>query len=436
MTPADVLHQVAATGSDTAATRADSEAPIPETAVPPSTARRMCGACGRGDLATFLDLGTSPIADAYSPTPNRDAPRFPLQVAVCGDCKLVQLLEVLPQEMVFGPEYSFYASASPPLSEYNRQYAHDALGRFDADGTLVVEVGCNDGDFLRHFTAAAQHVLGVDPARGPAAVARDRGLEVIDRPFDRTVASEIVSEHGAATLVFLNHVLAHVEDVSEVLSAVDQLLADDGHVVIEVQYLSDLLVGNAFDLVYHEHRNFFSLTTLERALARQNLRVVEAQLTDRQGGSIRVVAGRMARQPSPTVDRLRSNERWLERYSAYDGLQGRAERIGERLVSILGQLRARGRLIAGYGAPAKATTLFSFCELDHDTIPFVLDTTPAKQGRFIPGSAVVIKAPADVPFATVDVFMLFAWNYLSAITRQHPDYDGQWIVPIPTPVIL
>jgi len=388
--------------------------------------RTACSACGHTDLDQFLDLGLSPIADAYTARPDEESPKFPLQVAVCAKCRLVQLLEVVPADVLFGTGYSFYSSASAPLSAYHAAYAADVRDRYPGLATRgVVEVGCNDGDLLRHFRAFPH--VGVDPSSGPAAVAAERGCEVLVEPFGLATAQLIRSERGPQGLVIANHVLAHVEDVSDVLAGIAHLLRDNGIAMVEVQYLPDMLVNNAFDLVYHEHRNFFSLSSLESAAATHGLRVHDVELTDRQGGSLRVA---LSRQLSPTarVFKVRMSEQWLNDFSAYAGMQGRAERIRTRLRDLLE--RQEG-ITAVYGAPAKATTLLNFCGLTSDDLPWCVDTTAAKQGRHIPGTGIPIVAP---DWMGASQYLLAAWNYAAPIMRRNPGRG--WILPLPSPVLL
>lgn len=391
--------------------------------------RTSCSACGCPDLQQFLDLGESPIADAYTSSPDEVSPTFPLQVAVCTKCRLIQLLEVVDHETLFGTGYSFYSSASAPLSKYHAAYAAEVLWKHPDEAKRgVLEVGCNDGDMLRHF--AGVPTLGVDPASGPAAVARERGLEVDVRPFGLDVAQEIRRNRGPFGVVIANHVLAHVEDVADVLCGIGSVLADDGVAYVEVQYAPDLLVNNAFDLVYHEHRNFFSLQALKSAASQQGLLVTDASLTNRQGGSLRVTLRTVSNQTDAEYSRvgaILNSERWLNSDAAYEGMQGRTERIRSRLWDLVGEYAP----VAGYGAPAKATTLLNFCGMGAPMISHVVDTTTAKQGRYIPGTGIPIVAP---PGPQADTFLLLAWNYAGAIMRQYPSV--RWIVPIPAPVVL
>jgi novobiocin biosynthesis protein NovU/D-mycarose 3-C-methyltransferase len=212
------------------------------------------------------------------------------------------------------------------------------------------------------------------------------------------------------------------------------VLADDGVAYVEVQYAPDLLVNNAFDLVYHEHRNFFSLQALKVAATVQGLWLTDASLTDRQGGSLRVALRVRPNQTSEQYDRVGAvldSERWLNSDAAYEGMQGRAERIRARLLQMLDEEKAAGRSVAGYGAPAKATTLLNFCGIDSTMLSHVVDTTEAKQGRFIPGTGIPIVEP---PGRRADTFLLLAWNYARTIMRANP--GPRWILPIPAPVLL
>jgi len=403
--------------------------------------RTNCSACGYNDLRLILDLGLSPIADNYTKD-DESVTHYPLQLAVCAGCHLVQLLEVVPD--LFGSGYSFYSSASAPLSAYHTRYASDVLNEWHLrDGGLarkpfVVEIGVNDGDFSRHLTQAGWRVLGVDPALGPAEVAGMRGIETIVKPFGRNLAHEIHAQHGPADVIVANHVLAHVESVSDVFAGVDELLTHDGVVYVEVQYLPDMLLNNAIDLVYHEHRNFFSLTSLRSAARNHGLYVVDAQLTDRQGGSLRVKLRRKS-EALRAVSSISNSEAWLADTNVYLGLQGRAERLRERLLRLLMVERAAGRVVAGYGAPAKGNTLLSYCGIDCRQLPYTVDKSPLKVGLFTPGTHIPVLPVSALAERRPDYVLILAWNFADEIMRQqaqHQTYGGRFILPIPQPTVV
>lgn len=397
--------------------------------------RDHCGACGSKWLEPVLNLGRSPLADAYTAEPSTP-PTWPLVLIRCTECTLVQLEHVLPQEQLFGTGYSFYSSASAPLSRYHEQYAADILRSHPLDHARpIVEIGSNDGDMARHFIGAGFGVIGVDPASGPAAAAADRGVTVTVEPFTNTLAGKIRDEHGPIQLVIANHVLAHVADVSDMLAGISTLLADDGTAYIEVQYLPDLLLHNAIDVVYHEHRNFFSLHSLAAAAAAHWLHVNTVEFTSRQAGSIRVSMSRRLGATGRVAKALEA-EAWLGKPGALTGLQGRAERLRDRLRDILNLKTTSDAVTAGYGAPAKATTLLHWCGIDSRDLAFVTDTTPAKQGLYIPGTGIQIISPETAQGRVVDTYLLLAWNYMPEILRNETRFPGQWIIPVPAPILI
>lgn len=378
-----------------------------------------------GNVEMFLDLGLSPIADAYTATADEASERFPLRVGVCDKCQLVQLMDDV--DPGFGEGYSFHSSTSAPLRAYNKAYAEIVHQRYpDLVAAGVVEVGCNDGNLLKRFPGA----IGVDPS-GPARAARDiAGMDIMVRPFGLAAAHEIRDRRGRQGIVIANHVLAHVADLGDALAGIHALLVDDGMAIVEVQYLPDLLVNNAFDLVYHEHRRFFSLAALDAAARGHGLYVMDVDFTDRQGGSLRATlarAGEANRPPSAAVDRALAAEDWLD--DGYAGMQGRVERIRDRLVELV---TTQLGVTAVYGAPAKATTLLNWCGFTSTDLAFCLDSTPAKQGRYIPGTGIQVRP--GVPLDSANQWLLAAWNYAGHIIRTNP--DKRWIVPLPAPAVI
>lgn len=401
--------------------------------------RESCGGCGGADLEVFLDLGLTPLANTLPRSADAVETWYPLEVAVCPRCWLVQLLEVPPAAEVFGADYAFYSGTSPALVRYHEGYATKLLRRWpDQARKLVVEVACNDGDLLRHLATGGNPALGIDPALGPVTVARGRGLNVLNEGLTVDSAERVRSEYGAAGLVVANHVTAHVEDLPSFLTAIRTLLDDDGVAVLEVQYLADLLTGNQLDHVYHEHRFFLSVSALARVARRQGLDVIRVDHVEPQGGSVQVTLSRCDKYTAhESVNRTFLSESWLRRRESYAGVQGRAEHVRDKLLRSLDQLKADGRILAGYGLPAKATTLLNFCDIGPDALDFIVDTTPHKIGRLAPGVGIPVVGPGNRP--DPDVYVLLVWNYLAGVLRRErrfTDNGGRFLVPIPTPVLL
>lgn len=394
--------------------------------------REQCGGCGGGDLEVVLDLGSTPLADAFPKSAAEPEDWYPLQLAVCRRCSLVQLTEIVPDGVLFGSDYAFYTGTSPSAVEYFAGYSRWLLDLFAEQARQgVVEIACNDGTLAWHLVAAGHRVVGVEPASGPAEVARARGVDVVGQPFGRAVAAEI----GKVGLVVANNVAAHVADLDDFFGGIADLLTPDGVAVVEVQYLPDLLAGNQFDHVYHEHRQFFTVATLSEVMTNNLLAVREVIHTGAQGGSIRVVAEPFRR--TSTLYTGHPGDR-VASLGALRTMQSRVDYIRGRLLSLIdGELCEGRRTVAGYAASAKSTTLLNYCGIDLSRLAYVEDITPAKVGRVTPGTHIPIVAPCerDRP----DAYLLLAWNYLSGVLRREAEFTaggGRWIVPIPVPVVI
>jgi SAM-dependent methyltransferase len=401
--------------------------------------RESCGSCHSTDLIEVLDLGTSPLADEFphSAAGALEQKRYPLGLVTCAHCSLLQLTEIVDDNELWGGDYGFYTSSSWVAVQQQHDYADDLLWRYrDQVKGLVLEIACNDGSMLSRFKQAGCRTLCVDPAAGPAAKARQSGLDVIVKGFGRAVASQVLDEHGYADLVVANNVIAHVADLDDFVAGLAMVMSPEGRLVVEFQYAADLITGNMIDHVYHEHRSFFSLSSLNYALGRHGLKALDVQQTVPQGGSLRVHIGRVNDEvTSPNVTLLLLEEKWMLDPGSLAGMQGRANRIRHRLLELLwDQLRA-GRRVAGYGASAKSTTLLNFCEIGPDLVQYFVDSTPMKHGRFTPGTGIPIIDPRADSRAP-DTYLLTVHNYTGPIMRRETTFTGQWLIPIPLPVLL
>jgi SAM-dependent methyltransferase len=396
--------------------------------------RTACGACAGTNLATFLDLGKTPLANKFPAAADEDETFYPLQLGRCGNCGLVQGMEIIPDDVIYGDDYGFYSGASQAQRDYHKAAAALLLGRHgDLAQRLTVEVACNDGSMLQHFGDAGCKVLGVDPA-GPSAAAVDKCLPVLQEPFTADLGRVIRDRFGPAGLVIVYNALAHVGDLSDVLTGIWSMLAPDGVAVVEVQYLPDLIAGNLIGQVYHEHRYFYSLTSFQRAAELHGLHVVDAELIELQGGGIRfTLSNDASRVPHERVQRIAWAERWLNSDGAYAGVQGRIDRNRDHLLDILEAERAAGRLVAGYAAAAKAATILNYYGITPEMLPYVADTTPYKHGRYVPG----VKIPIVSADVAADTRFLLTSNYLGWLLRtdrEFLDRGGRWLICEPSPV--
>lgn len=392
--------------------------------------RVTCAGCG-GELEDFLDLGSSPLADRFPAAPDAPEQWYPLHVAVCGSCWLVQLRDVVPDEDLYGADYGFSTGASPSSAAYFKGWAEWALDRFPGARQLTVEIACNDGTLLRHFADAGCPVLGIDPA-GPVKQAAVH-VPVITEPFTRELAAELAELHGPAGLIIACNVAAHVADPADFLSGIADLLDPGGRAVTEFQYLGDLIAGGQYDHIYHEHRFFYSLRSFTALARRAGLAVTSWERTPAQGGSLRVVL----RKDTGGDTGQAPGENWLRRPGTYAEFAGRVAYSRTRLLELLDGELAAGRTVAGFAASAKSATLLNYCGIGPDRVGWIEDTTPAKCGRYTPGSHIPVTAPGARP--APDVFLLTAWNYLPGVIRREKkflDGGGRFLVPGALPVIV
>ena len=404
------------------------------------TYRRLerCRICGGRDLTSFLDLGMTPLANAFVAPQGRDEQeaRFPLEVLRCASCGLVQLSVVVRPDILFG-HYLYATSASAPMVEHFAGLAEEIVRRFAPRGSLVVEVGSNDGVLLRQLHTRGAAVLGIEPAANLAAQANAEGLETWTEFFATTVAQRVIAERGRARVVVANNALAQIDGLGDVATAVESLLDDDGVFIAEVPYLAHLLDRVEYDTIYHEHLSYFALAPIQTLFSQAGLELFDARHLPTHGGSIRIYVGRPgAHDPTVALAAARAAER-----DAHLGDAARYARFAERVAASREALRAliddlvrEGHRIAGLGATAKSCTMLHYCGIGSDTIDFIGDSTPLKQGLLTPGKHIPVRPEAAIADEGADRVLLLAWNYADAIVRRHTDFiarGGRFIHPIP-----
>lgn len=402
--------------------------------------RDDCRLCGGRDLARVLELTPTPPANAFVGAEARHVaqPVFPLEVLFCRACTHVQLGVVVDAESLFA-DYVYVSGTSSVFVEHFEDYAAQVTNAFDlAPGGLVVDIGSNDGTLLGFFRGVGMEVLGVDPARAIAESASQAGIETWATFFDADVAAEARRRHGAAACVTANNVFAHMDDLGGVVDGVRALLAADGVFVFEVSYLLDVYEKSLFDTIYHEHLDYHSVAPLVGFFAGRGMELIDAARVPSHGGSVRCVA-----QPAggphavrPGVADLIGTERRarLDREETLAGYGRRIEALGDELEALVRRLRGEGKRIAGYGAPAKATTLMYHFGLGPDEIEFIVDESPLKQGLFTPGLHVPVVGAEAIDERRPDYLLVLAWNFADSIIAKNQAFreaGGRFIVPLP-----
>jgi SAM-dependent methyltransferase len=404
------------------------------------TTLRRCRSCSGAELKTFLDLGVHPIANALLDSGQLDSPedKYPLQVAFCSNCGLVQTTETIPADVLFGREYPYYSSFIPGLLAHSCEHVGSLLTeRKLGAGSLVVEVASNDGYLLRNFVEAGIPVLGIEPAAGPAEAALRQGVPTRNAFFNSALAHELA---GQADIVIANNVVAHVDTINDFVAGLHVILKDDGFASLEFAYLRDLIEKSEFDTIYHEHVFYHSLTAIEPLLLRHGLYLNDAQRLAIHGGSLRVRASKRPGR-SGRLDNLQNEERSLgmDALPYYLSFSERVDVLRDRLTMLLKQTRAKGARLAAYGAAAKGATLLNSLPLEPDLLEFVVDRNPHKVGKFMPGVRLPIRALECLEQERPDYLLILAWNFADEIMEQNHSYGaagGRFIVPVPEPRII
>ena len=406
--------------------------------------RKTCRLCDGKDLKPVLKLAPSPLADSYIPENRLTEPQelYPLDLYQCGACGFSQMLDVVQPQVIYF-DYIYETKSSLGLVEHFRGYAEDVLSRIaPKPGSLVVDLGSNDGSLLGFFKARGMKVLGVDPAREIARKATGNGVETWAELFDSGLADRIRKERGPAAIITVNNLYANVDDLFDMTAGIKKLLASDGVFVFESFYLADLMENMVFDFIYHEHISYFSVKPLQVFFRSRGLELIDAQRVPTKGGSLRYTAQLAGgpRKVAPAVAELIALEERLgiQKPEAFKAFNDRIEDAKGKLVSLLRDLKAQGKTIAGFGASPTTTTLIYHYGIT-DMFDYIADDNPQRHNLFSPGKHIPVVPPETLYERKPDYVVVLAWRYAEPIIAKLGRYrkqGGRFIVPLPEVKVL
>ncbi|WP_327088055.1 class I SAM-dependent methyltransferase [Nonomuraea sp. NBC_01738] len=393
----------------------------------------LCRLCGSSAMAGVVDLGATPPCELFLTADQLDEPEqtYPLHLRVCTDCWLAQLPPLITPEETF-TEYAYFSSYSTSWVEHAARFV-DRLALHE--DSFVVEVASNDGYLLQHVVERGVRCLGIEPSANVGAAAVAKGVPTLTEFLSPELGRRVREEHGPADVVVANNVYAHIPDIVGFTQGLRAMVADDGLVSIEVQHLLTLMELNQYDTIYHEHFQYYTVASAQRALASGGLTLVDVELLPTHGGSIRLWAAPSG-SPSQRVADVLEQEKaaGLHEISGYVDFAARVAKVRRDLLRFLIDAAEQGKTVAGYGAPGKGNTLLNHCGVRPDLLAYTVDRNPYKHGRFTPGARIPILAPEAIAQDKPDYVLVLPWNLRDELVEQLSyvrEWGGRLVFPIP-----
>jgi len=402
--------------------------------------RYDCRLCHSVKIDKVLSLASTPPANELLVT-SADAnaqEKFPLDLYFCNDCFHLQLLNIVNPKRLFN-NYVYVSGTTPSFRKHFQQYASQIIEDYSIeDDSLIVDIGSNDGTLLSSFKESGMRVQGVDPAIDIAADANAGGIDTIADFFSTEIARKIKVDKGAAKVIVANNVFAHIDNLHEIVEGIEILLDSDGILVIEVSYLKDVIDKTLFDTIYHEHLDYHSVGPLRSFFNANGFDIIDVVAIESHGGSIRVIAqkksGKHEQKSSVTSFIAEEESGKLYSIETFRSFEHKINQLGDDLKKLISSIRVNGKSIAGYGLPAKATTLMHQFDIGASAIDYVVDDSPLKQGLYSPGYGIQIVNSQMLKTQTPDYIIVLAWNFAQPIIENLDwflDDGGIIIVPLP-----
>lgn len=405
---------------------------------------QTCRTCKGDHLYKFLSLGDHPLANGFLRKDQlaEAEPLYPLDVHVCLDCGLIQICDNIPPD--FFRNYVYVPSTSDAMRTHFADLAATVVRKhLSSPASLTIDVGCNDGLFLKSLKALGARTLGVDPATNIVEMARREGLEIVNEYFNPQMARHIKEKYGPAAVIVTTNTFHHIGDLDSFTEGIALLLEDQGTFIIEVPHALELVEQGQFDGIYHEHVSQFTVKSIVEILRRFDLEVFHLEKLDVHGGSVRafVRKRRKGSAVSPAVSDwlARETERGLFSPSTYDAFRKRVEDNKETLLMLLQKRKQEGKRIVGYGASARGNTLLNYYKIGTDFLEYIVDRNSLKHGLYTPGMHIPVFGVEKLLEDRPDYLLLLAWNFAEEIIRQQDVYrklGGRFILPIPETKIL
>ena len=401
-----------------------------------------CRFCQNKLTHQFVDLGFSPPSNSFLKPEQLNQPEtfYPLRIMVCEKCFLVQIDEFASHEDIFNSDYVYFSSFSKSWLEHAKKYTEMMIERFKFDDqSQVIEIASNDGYLLQYFQQKGISVLGIEPTSNTAAAAKEKGIDSIVDFFGVRLATKLSEKGTKADLLLGNNVLAHVPDIRDFVGGLKILLNSNGIITFEFPHLMQMIDKNQFDTIYHEHFSYLSLTTVSQIFDEFGLDIFDVEELPTHGGSLRIFAKHIENISIPNSGRVlamleKENQFGLTTIETYTTYQEASEKVKNDFLLFLLNAKNQGKKVAAYGAAAKGVTLLNFCGVRKDLINFVVDASPHKQSKFLPGIHIPVVSEEVISKNKPDYVVILPWNLKDEISGQLSyvrSWGAKFVVAVP-----
>lgn len=406
-----------------------------------------CRFCDSESLNLFIDLGMSPPSNSFLTIEQLNDPEIylPLKLWICNDCFLVQIDEYKNAREIFNNDYAYFSSYSTTWLKHSKNYVEMISQKLNLNSeSFAIEIASNDGYLLQYFKEKNIPCMGVEPTANTAKVAKEKQINTLNEYFTYSLAKQIINEFGKADLILGNNVFAHVPDINDFVRGLKLLLKDSGTITLEFPHLLTLIENNQYDTIYHEHFWYFSIYSLQNVFKKYDLTIYDVEELTTHGGSLRLYI-KHAKNNSLIV--LKSVQDVIDKelkqgINKIDYYQAFVKRVSNNkldLLEFLIQHKKNGKKIAAYGAAAKGNTLLNYCGIKSDLVDFVVDASPIKQNKLLPGSHIPVVSEKLLRIEKPDYVIIFPWNIKDEISDQISyikEWGGKFVVAIPSLEIL
>jgi len=413
--------------------------------------RTKCRFCLTDKILTVIDFGVVPLAGGFlkKDSTEKDFENeklYPLRIAFCPQCYLLQVVDIIDSKILY-KDYFYFSSTISTLVNHFQNYAAELKKLYpDAEKRTIVEIGCNDGIFLKPLKKQGFNVVGIDLAENVVKPLIKERFDVVIDYFGKKSALKIKKRLGKVDVIVTSNSFAHIDDMHDVLKGIKILLKDGGVLLIEVHYLGTLIKEVQYDMMYHDHESYYSLLALENFFKLYDMEVYDVKPISIHAGSMRFYVQNKIKgkhKISKHVMALRKKEKQmgLHRLKTYTNFYKYILKTKKDLLKLLINLKKSNKVIAGYGASGRSTSMMSFCRINNKLLDYIIDDSPAKQGAYTPGNhlKIVSSAILDDETKKPDYCLLFAWSFLKEISERKSLYlkkEGKFIVPLPAVKII